>query len=72
MSAKGNDPRYPHRMTFSANALQLLAQSQAAQDTLDLIQGRQLRMSLQDAGPFGRVVVQQFQDEVLFTVEHKA
>lgn len=72
MSAKGNDPRYPHRMTFSANALQLLEQERHAQASIDRMQGEALRNSLLDAGPGGRVVVQQFQDEVMMTVEHKA
>lgn len=62
----------PRRMTFSASAMALLAQEQAAEATIDQMQGKALRMALQDAGPYGRVVVQQYQDEVTMTVERKA
>lgn len=72
MSAKGNDPRYPHRMTISLDAMRLLEQERHAQATIDRMQGEALRNSLLDAGPGGRVVVQQFQDEVVMTVERKA
>lgn len=72
MSAKGGDPRYPHRLTISLDALRLLEQERHAQAAIDRMQGEALRHHLADAGPGGRVVVQQFQDEVMMTVERKA
>ena len=62
----------PRRMTFSASAMALLVQEQAAEASIDQMQGKALRMALQDAGPHGRVVVQQLQDEITFTVERYA